>query len=92
MKNDLNRQIKKYQSGDTYQETICFNYYKKTEEFENSTDLYVDDEIIEFDEDNLTEYQISEVQRFAEEIQTDIKIWQMECESNRQTENYLRYN
>lgn len=92
MKNDLNKPVRTYQGGEDYREVIYFNYDKKAEEFENSTDLYVTAEIIDFDEDNLTDEHIEQVYKFAEEIQSEIRQCEFDYQDMKRTQRSLMYS
>lgn len=91
MKNEFNKPVRSYQGGAEYQETICFGYDKETNEFSNTTDLYVTEELIDFDFSGLTKEQEIEVQYFAEEIQQEMRNTAFEFQNMRRTE-YSLYN
>lgn len=92
MRNEFNNPVKTYQGGEEYSETICFNFNKQEQGFENATDLYVTAEIIDFDEDNLTDEQIDQVYAFAEEIQQEIRNAAFEFQNMKRTEQWLSAN
>lgn len=92
MTNEFNNPLKTYQGGEDYSETICFNFNKQEQGFENATDLYVTAEIIDFDEDNLTDEQIDQVYAFAEEIQQEIRNTAFEFQNMKRTEQWLSAN
>lgn len=92
MRNEFNNAVKAYQGGEEYSETICFNFNKQDQEFENSTDLYVTEELIDFDREYLTSIQIDQVYAFAEEIQQEIRNTAFEFQNMRRTEQWLSAN
>lgn len=89
MKNEFNKELAPYKGGESYRESICFGYNLKTEEFDNYTQLYVTDEIIDFDEEDLTSEQIDLVQKFAEEKQREIRNFITYSQKCDDTDDYL---
>lgn len=92
MRNSENKPLANYKGGETYLAGIGFNFDSKTNEFANWTDLHVSAEDIDFDEDNLTDEQIVEVQEFAEEIQREIRDMAQYARMVEATEQSLMYN
>ena len=92
MRNEFNNAVKAYQGGEDYSETICFNFNKQDQEFENSTDLYVTEELIDFDREDLTSIQIDQVYAFAELVQQEIREAIQYGRDIQDTEDFLRYN
>lgn len=92
MINAFNEPLAAYKGGDTYNETICFNYDSETEEFANETELYVDAQNITFDDHHLTKSQASQVQSFAEEIQNEMIAADRYANDIKETENWLIKN
>lgn len=92
MRNENNERLQGYNQGEEYSETICFNFNKKTDEFENSTDLYVTKSVIDFSTENLTDEQIDEVQNYADGVQNEISEWLFMVADIEQTEMSLCFN
>lgn len=91
MKNEFNERLTGYIGGEKYEETICFNF-DENDECENYTDLEVDAHKIKFSTECLTDFQIDEINEYAEEVQVDIRNAIDYGNDIIETENWLRNN